>query len=87
MFKLNVCLCVCLSVGLISPIDGTKGLIPYQTIFRFNDPEEEPFRKPCGKRRKCWKHHFLLFSTMFSTVSKNFNLLVKISNLFALRCI
>ena len=36
----------------------------------FNNPEEEAFRKHCGKRRKCWLPTFSPFPTIFSTLSK-----------------
>ena len=37
----------------------------YHKIPTFNNPNEEGFGKLCGKRRKCWYRHFLLFSQCF----------------------
>ena len=34
----------------------------------FNDPEQEPRRKHCGKRLTCWLPEFTPFHTMFSTL-------------------
>ena len=53
----------------------------YHTIQTFNDPRKEVFRKHCGKRRKCC--HFLLFSTMFSTLPQtkfNFSVMFILSS-------
>ena len=51
-----------------------KGLTLYHTVLTLNDPEEETFRKQCGKRRKCCEPAFSPFPTPFSTLPKtNFN--------------
>ena len=42
-----------------------KSLILYYIIPTFDDPEKEALCKHCGKRRKCWNQHFLLFPQCF----------------------
>ena len=54
----------------------TDELTLYHTILTFNDPRKKPLENIVGKGENAGNQHFLLFPTLFSTLSKtNFKFL------------